>query len=284
MPLTPTDPALLQDLVPPPPQLLAAPRGRSASIQVGRKRTYTADADAYGGPALKAPRGRSRTRFHPSPGHAGIPRDLAQEGWHPITPTSNADARASSRAMQLASEPPTCNEEPPYWTTGPGVDPLKSIDEETIHSAPVQPCSRTEAHGNVPFYVCASCRIRAGKHREEQFFMLGHQPRSLPLCEACGTYGLTMPANPANVENGQVTKLGCTCGTDWMCYECALRDLEVAQAKYDGELEFRRNLGSVDVQGGVQYVSIETHCICGEPLKGTERAWRCTCCLGIGIS
>ncbi|KAI4152445.1 MAG: hypothetical protein L6R39_001821 [Caloplaca ligustica] len=314
MPTDPTNPALLKDLVPPDQYgaavqaafdhvagrtsgkgglSLRAPRGGSASIQRGRKRTHSAAKEGKHdnpGPPAKVLRGGPRTRYHPAPGHAGIARRHAQEEGQPTAPfihegalqRSNPGARATSRSVHFAPEqPPSCHEQPSYWSVGPGF--IESSEADTIHSAPVQPCSQTELHGNKSYYVCASCRIRARKHREQHFNAMGQQPRSLPLCDHCSNHNLTLWANPANVEDGGLKKLGCTCRNEWMCFECALRDMDFAKVKYDTELELRRGLGTTGVLDGVRCVSIITYCICGERLNGTEQTWRCTCCLGIGI-
>lgn len=272
---------------------LRAPRGGSASVHHHvKKRTHAADHDDQAAPP-KAPRGRPRTRYHPAPGHAGISRRQAQE-WkantlivhHEALRTSSPDARATSRAIHLVPEPPSCHECPPFWTTGPGFDPLRHAldsDKEIVHSAPVVPCSQTEAHRDGTHHVCASCRTRAEKHKAKHFNHLGQQLKSLPLCDGCVLDRAALVANPEHVENGEIKRFGCTCKTDWMCFECSLNDMQTAKINHDVELEMRRGPADVEVVNGVNTVWIRIHCICGERLDGTERAWRCTCCHGIGI-
>ncbi|KAL8761683.1 MAG: hypothetical protein Q9184_002218 [Pyrenodesmia sp. 2 TL-2023] len=315
MPTDPTGPEMLKDLVPL-DQLttfeqvvhermvnstarmnLHAPRGGSASVRVSKKRTHAADG-AVNDEAFppKASRGGPRTRYHPRPGRSGICRSQAQKDLKAETPilyhdalrTSSPDARITSRAVHFAPEPQSCHECPSYWTTAPGVDPLSHIldsAEDIVHSAPVVACSQTEAHGNIPYYVCASCRIRAEKHKEKHFDDLANHDRSLSICDVCATDRVTIVANPEQVENGKMKSYGCTCRKDWMCFECTLSDMQTAKLTYDAEVEVRRGFAGPLEAFGKQRLStvwIKTKCICGETLRGNEIGWRCTCCRGIG--
>ncbi|KAL8722770.1 MAG: hypothetical protein Q9225_000781 [Loekoesia sp. 1 TL-2023] len=252
------------------------------------------DPDYNQGPAPKAPRGGPRTRFHHLPGSIGIPRRQLRERSRSKTPivhhsalqTSSPDARATSVAGNPAPEPPSCQECPEYWSTGSGFDPLENLEEheeEIIHSAPLQPCSHTEVHGNEPHYVCASCRVRAAKHRAKHFKEFVQQPRSLSLCDHCATLGVAAVAKPEDMEDGKLKRLGCTCGNNWMCFECGLREMQNAKMKYDVEWDFRRGLVGVGVLDGEKCAWISNRCICGTPLQGNEKAWRCTNCGGIGF-
>lgn len=268
-----------------------------AGSEGSMKRAHAAEGDAnhQEEPGPKASRGRPRTRFHPSAGLAGISRRKAQIGLQPISPlvhhialrTLSPDARTTSRAVRpVPGTTPSCHEQPAYWSTGPGFDPLRhalNSGKEMVHSAPVAPCSQTEAHAKAPYYVCATCRIAAGKHKAKYFGNLGQHSRSLPLCDECALYNVTMMGNPEQVGIGQLKRYGCICKTDWMCFNCSLCDMQTAHINYEVELEIRQGLADVEDLDGVQNVWIRAYCICGKRLDGNERAWRCTCCHGIAI-
>lgn len=245
-------------------------------------------------PAPRASQGRSRTRFHPEVKHAAIPRRKANAALRSSPPvvnhtalrTSSPDARTTSRLVRSVSGTPFCHEQPRYWSTGSGFDPLRHVlhsEKETIHSRPVAPCSQTEAHAIAPFYVCATCRVAARKHRAKHFGNLGRHPRSLPLCDECASENLNTMGDPEHVDIRRLKRYGCTCKTDWMCFECSLRDVKNARVHYDVELEVRQGLTDVEDLDGVQNVWIRVYCICGKRLDGKERAYRCTCCHGIAI-
>lgn len=315
LPTNPTDPDMLRDLVPldqvtafeqavhermvnsTARMNLHAPRGGSASVRVSKKRTYAADDEVNdAAPPPKAPRGGPRTRYHPRPGRSGIHRSQAPKDSKAETPilhhdalrTSSPDARTTSRAVHFAPEPQSCHECPSYWTTGPGVDPLTHVldsEEDIVHSAPVVACSQTEAHGDIPYYVCASCRIRAEKHKEKHFNDLANHDRWLSVCDVCATDGVTIVANPEHVEDGEMKSYGCTCRKDWMCFECTLSDMQMAKLTYDAEVQARRGFaGPLEVfeKQRLSTIWIKTKCICGKTLRGDEIGWRCTCCRGIG--
>lgn len=316
MPTDPTDPEILKDLIPL-DQVAAfdqavhermvnstsrvnlhTPRGGSASVRVSKKRTRAADDDDDEGQARpsKTPRGGPRTRYHPVAGRSGISRSQAHKESKSGTPilhrdalrTSSPDARITSEAAHFAPEPSSCHECPAYWTSGPGIDPLSQVldsDDDVVHSAPVVACSQTKAHGDVPYYVCASCRIRAEKHKAKHFDDLANHDRSLPICDVCATDRVTIVANPEHVEDGKMKTYGCTCRKDWMCFECTLSDMQRAKLTYDAEVEARRGFaGPLEVSRDrrLTTVWIKTNCICGESLRGNEIGWRCTCCRGIG--
>ncbi|KAL8909215.1 MAG: hypothetical protein Q9207_000389 [Kuettlingeria erythrocarpa] len=282
---------------------LHAPRGGSASVRVSKKRTRAAaddddndDDDEGQAPPSKAARGGPRTRYHPVPGRSGISRGQAHKELksgstilhRDALRTSSPDARITSQAAHFAPEPSSCHECPAYWTSGPGIDPLSQVldgDDDVVHSAPVVACSQTKAHGDVPYYVCASCRIRAEKHKAKHFDDLANHDRSLPICDVCATDRVTIVANPEHVENGRMKICGCTCRKDWICFECTLSDMQTAKLTYDAEVEARRGFAGppeVSRDGKLTTVWIKTNCICGESLRGNEIGWRCTCCRGIG--
>ncbi|KAL9014274.1 MAG: hypothetical protein Q9173_001083 [Seirophora scorigena] len=186
------------------------------------KRAHAAEGDVnhQEEPAPKASHDRPRTRFHPSAGHAGISRRKAQIGLQPNSTivhhtalrTSSPDARTTSRAVRpVPGTNPSCHEQPAYWSTGPGFNPLRhalNSGKEMVHLAPVAPCSQTEAHAEGPYYVCASCRIAAEKHKTKHFGNLGQHSRSLPLCDECALYNVTMMGNPEQVGIGQLKRYG----------------------------------------------------------------------------
>ncbi|KAL9006377.1 MAG: hypothetical protein Q9188_000851 [Gyalolechia gomerana] len=254
------------------------------------------DPDYRQGPATKSSRGHPRTRFHNYPGSAGIlrgqPRGTPQVRTpivhHSALRTTNPDAQAISPAGNLAPELPSCNECPELWSTGASFNLFQSLEEyeeEGIsHSPPLKPCSETERHGNEPYYVCSSCRIRAARHRRMHFTELSKQPRSLKLCDDCATFGLAAVAKPGDVEDGRLKKVGCSCGSEWKCFDCALLEMEIAKVDYETERDFRRGLVGVGVLDDKRCVWVGDSCICGDPLYGNEIAWRCTSCKGIGFT
>ncbi|KAL8942355.1 MAG: hypothetical protein Q9211_001416 [Gyalolechia sp. 1 TL-2023] len=253
------------------------------------------DPDYHQGPATKSSRGGPRTRFHNFPGSTGVPHGQPRGISRIQTPiihhsalrTSSPDARATSRVGNLPPEPPSCKECPEYWPTKAGLDLFPSLEEdeeeEISHSPPLRPCSESERHGNEPYYVCSSCRARGARHRIEHFNELVQQPRSLKLCDNCATFGLAAVARPEDFEDGKLTKVGCSCGSAWKCFDCALLEMEIAKVDYETERDFRRGLVGVGVLDGERCAWIGDTCICGVPLDGKETAWRCTSCKGIGF-
>ncbi|KAL8711036.1 MAG: hypothetical protein Q9220_004417 [cf. Caloplaca sp. 1 TL-2023] len=138
-------------------------RGGS-SVSRGRKRTRRSssstfrESPAFGAQLLdgsrestfKRPRGRPRTRFHPSVGHPGISHGHENEmppSNSPIT-VSSSTSRKSSQDSKVAShvnrttlQPPSCHEYPEYWSTSADFDfrrDVSHVQEKTIHSAPSQ--------------------------------------------------------------------------------------------------------------------------------------------------
>ena len=258
-------------------------------------RSFFNDPKDQRDPTPKIRRGAPRTRFHHLPGSAGIPRrqQKRQDQSRPRSPIvhhsalqrSNLDARSTSRARRFITQPPSCNECPEDWLSDSGFDPWKSLEEkdEIVHSAPLQICSRKEMHGNKPYYVCATCRVRAAKHREKHFRGLVDQFRGLQLCNHCATFGLTALTKPGDMQNGKLRRFGCTCGNDWLCFECDLHERHVARATYDAEKETRRGIVGVGVSDDTRCVWISDRCICGTSLQGHERTWICTTCRGISF-
>ncbi|KAL8841325.1 MAG: hypothetical protein Q9170_000955 [Blastenia crenularia] len=253
------------------------------------------DLDRNQEPATKIFRDGPRTRYHQRPGFPGIPRgqSLMESRrkfpivHHSALRTSSPDARATSRAGILAPEPPSCQECPETWSTGLGHNPFASYEkdkEEISHSAPLYPCSYVEKHNNNPYYVCASCRVRASKHRTRHFKSLVRHPRALGLCDHCATFGVAAVAKPEHLDgNGNLKQFGCICGQNWMCCECGLTELHLAKAVYDDEWLRRRAPIGTKTLGGEKFVWIGNHCICGYRLKGNEKGWKCTSCGGIGF-
>ncbi|KAL8941219.1 MAG: hypothetical protein Q9216_002396, partial [Gyalolechia sp. 2 TL-2023] len=217
------------------------------------------DPDYRQGPATKSSRGHPRTRFHNFPGSTGVPHGQ-QRGTSRVTipivhhsalRVSDPDARATSHVRNLPPEPASCNECPQFWeavASFSAFESLEEYEEEGIsHSPPLKPCSETEKHGTEPYYVCSACRVRGVRHRTKHFNELSKQPRWLSLCDNCATYGLEAVAKPGDVENGILKKMGCSCGSEWMCFECALLEMEIAKVNYETERDFRRGLVGVGV-------------------------------------
>ncbi|KAL8950707.1 MAG: hypothetical protein Q9222_003266 [Ikaeria aurantiellina] len=245
--------------------------------------------------ALKRPRGRPRTRYHPSVGHPGVSRGQEKgksRSESPITISSSTsrrssqDSRAASRTHRSTLEPPSCQECPETWPTGTNFDFWRSSSynqERTIHSAPVRPCSNAAAHADGPYHVCASCRAKASTHRVTHYSRLLSRPKLLPLCGRCSTSRLESVAKAEDLENGKLKRVGCVCNLAWLCFACGLQELEDTKISYDAEREFRRGIVGVGVDGKTPCAYIGNLCVCGGSLSGTEQTWRCAGCRAIVV-
>ncbi|KAL8732923.1 MAG: hypothetical protein Q9181_003790 [Wetmoreana brouardii] len=234
-------------------------------------------------PARRSSRGRPRTRYHPSFGHAGIvrsyrPEELESESssvvHHSTFRTSSTEFNATSRAGISASEPASCCECPELWSTGTTIhNPNSAVDngEQITHGVPLKPCSNSRAHSDGPHYVCAKCRVHGAKHLAKYFGDLQQQPRRLALCDWCGTNNLNKIAKPEDFEDGVLKWTTCKCDNGGWCFECTLNDLRTAKRKYETELEFRREFTGTFESEGKKFCRIDTLCICGTSLHGAEK-------------
>ncbi|KAL8695355.1 MAG: hypothetical protein Q9218_000114 [Villophora microphyllina] len=245
----------------------------------------------------KRKRGGPRTRYHPSSGHTGIDRTYRSQasqcespvtvtGQSPPLPEIRANVASPSRVSNAGRNPRSCNECPHFWDTGnpflSNKDPMAD-SEDPMHSPPIKPCAKASAHTDAPFYVCAACRVRGAKHRANFFRDLLKQPKVLPLCNECAEYRIEMIAKEEDMEDGKLVRMGCQCVEEWTCFGCTLNDMRLAKMMYETHKDSRRGLTSMFDFEGKRYVNIEDLCICGGRLDGTEHAWQCSSCHGIGI-
>ncbi|KAI4184497.1 MAG: hypothetical protein L6R41_004690 [Letrouitia leprolyta] len=265
--------------------------GDAGSIDDNKDTTY--DPNSRPIRATKPPRGqpRARTRHHHYPGSTGISRSQRRRTSQFNAPivqpsalrTSDPDAIATSHATSLPPNVPSCDERPDDWP----VENIREYQHGVLgaikHSPPLFPCANAEKHLNGPHYVCASCRVRGAKHREKYFTELTRHDKWFPICDHCATHGAKVITKPENIgEDGFLKKLGCECGTQWKCNDCALLELEEIKVSYEAEQFVRRRPVGVSVLDNKKCTWIGESCICGSPLQGNEPAWRCTNCKGIG--
>ncbi|KAL9609159.1 MAG: hypothetical protein Q9167_006054 [Letrouitia subvulpina] len=265
------------------------------------------DHDATATPDAKRQlRGQPRVHFHPSAGHQGGEQhhrsqrgratpapsgtSLAANLHQPPLLASSPGARANPGSSAAeTSTPPSCAEKPEYF---PRPWPARSfftkgrdrtIDVELVlHSADVKRCENADKH-ETPYHVCATCRDRAASHIRRMNPGL-FEPKWLPLCKPCGSAAVSsLLADRAQQGLGNPL-LGCRCDYAYLCCECRIREMEVAMAKYQAEVEMRMSIVVVGYVDDVENKcgSWRMNCFCGGSLqKGDVTLLRCSGCWGV---
>ncbi|KAI4260935.1 MAG: hypothetical protein LQ352_000090 [Teloschistes flavicans] len=247
---------------------------------------------SYQGGAPTSTRGRSRTRFHPSVGHAGIYRSYRSQPQSgdpvmvqiPALPRPHTTADSLSPEDLARFERRSCDELPQFWAWGTGVPSIfidEDQDELTAHGGTMAPC-RGSAHAGEMHCLCSRCRIQGMQRRTKCFTGLVDQDRFLGLCNECMESRVATFANPEDLDqDGKLVKFGCKCFKEWTCFDCTLNDMRVAKDKYDTQKLARRGITNV-FEG--EYAQIGDHCPCGAQLHGIEQAGQCSGCGGILMS
>lgn len=215
-------------------------------------------------------------------------------------PSANPIAQALSLPSndEPSSTTPRCCEIPHLFSSLEFIDALTSLADapeaqHSKHPDEIRPCQREGAHAT-PHYVCLSCRNQAMRHIFTTNLHL-IQLKCLPLCIKCGDKALQSLGKPPVQGTPDRTRtwiyagkgLGCRCAHGWLCWQCREETYEIASARRDAEIEFRKGLVGPIYPGSKPdwkpYAFIGAKCRCGHKVEEEARIFRCAGCEGVVV-
>ena len=103
-----------------------------------------------------------------------------------------------------------------------------------------------------------------------------------PLCDGCGFRAMRKAGYAQGQGGEQAKKVGCSCGTAWLCFECQIDAYETRKSIADGERMTRRGIvGCAVVDQDTKLAVLGTICRCGNEELGNEMYWECVWCNGV---
>lgn len=76
-------------------------------------------------------------------------------------------------------------------------------------------------------------------------------------------------------------KSGCRCAEGWLCWSCKTESYEIANAKRDGEMDWRREMIGGPYALGSLNTYIGLKCRCGGVIEREARVYMCAGCEGL---
>lgn len=179
---------------------------------------------------------------------------------------------------------PTCSENPHFFSGLDYVDALLSLADapEATHSKIIRPCERQCAHPNKPYHVCLDCRNLATRHIVDTTPKL-MESNFLAMCQQCGKNALKKAIAERSTTKGKWSR--CICTAKWLCCLCKTEEYELARARRDAEVEWRRERNPIwDVEQQSMYCNFNVlKCLCGKPIQWGPIVYRCVVCEGIAV-
>ena len=180
---------------------------------------------------------------------------------------------ASATNTPTIDPDPPCSEHPHLFTGSDSLEALLSLADapEPVHRGRARPCMNGAAHIFEPQYVCSGCIEQSSNNiKSTKPGLLA--PKYLPLCETC--------ARAAEAANGVTSHPSCKCGAGWLCHDCRILAHEIAQAKKEGEVEWRNGgITQAIMNSEEDIVGIAMKCRCGADIVAeSARVSRCAGC------
>ena len=186
----------------------------------------------------------------------------------------NSSRRSATTTDNLVDDPdPPCSEHPHLFSGLDSLEALLSLADapEPVHRGRARLCMNAAAHTFEPQYVCPGCLEQSSRNiKSTKPGLLA--PKYLPLCERC--------ARAAEAANEVTSHSSCKCGGGWLCHDCRVHAYEIAQAKKEGEVEWRNGVITEAITNNEEdIVEVSMKCRCGaDAVAESAKVLRCAGC------